>query len=64
MLTLKEDQVPIAEAEEINVTEEKFTHLRKEYVADIKGLFQSYPDVIASSFCDVKPSKCKVTNKF
>ena len=41
VLTLKEDQVPIADVEEIEVTEEKLSHLPVEYAADIKWLFQS-----------------------
>ena len=64
VLPLKEDQVPIAGVEEIEVTEEKLYHLPVEYAADIKWLFQSYSDVIAHSFDDVKPSKCKVIHKF
>ena len=41
VVTLKKDQVPIAEAEEIDFTEEKVAHLTEEYAADIKWLFQS-----------------------
>ena len=44
--------------------EEKVSHLPEEYAADIKWLFQSYPDAIAHSFDDVRPSKYKVTHKF
>ena len=64
VLTLKEDQVPIAEAEEVDVTEEEVTHLPEEYAADIEWLFQSYPDVIAHSFDDIRPSICNVTHDF
>ena len=64
VLALNKDQVPIAEAEEINVTDEKSTHLREEYAANIKWLTQSYPEVIVPSFDDVKPPKFKVTHKF
>ena len=64
VLTLKEDSFPIAEVEEIDVTERKVSHLPQEYAVDIKWLFQSYPDVIAHSFDDVRPSKCKVTHEF
>ena len=64
MLILKRDQVPIAEIKETDVTEEKFSDLSEKYPADIKWLFQSYPDIIARSFDDVKTSKCRVTHKF
>ena len=39
VLTLKEDQVPIAEVEDIDLTGEKVSHLLEEYAADIKWLF-------------------------
>ena len=64
ILILKEDRVPSPEIEEIDVTKEKASHLPEEGAADIKWLFQSYPDLIAHSFDDVRPSKCKVTHKF
>ena len=53
VLTLKEDRFPITEIEEIDVAEEKVSHLSEEYAADIKWLFQSYMDVIAHSFDDI-----------
>ena len=64
VINLKEDRLPITEVEEIDVTKEKVSHLSEEYVTDIKWLFQSYPDVIAHSFDDVRPSRCNVTHKF
>ena len=39
-------------------------NLREEYAADIKWLFQVYPDVIAHSFDDVRPSRCEVARNF
>ncbi len=44
--------------------EGKVAHLSEEYAAEMKHLFQSYPDVIAYSFDDVRPPKCKTTHTF
>ena len=45
------------------MTEEKVSHVPKKYAADIKWLCQSYPDITAHSFDNVRQSKCKVTRK-
>ncbi len=44
--------------------EGKVAHLSGEYAAEVKHLFHSYPDVIAYSFHDVRPSKCKTRHRF
>ena len=64
VLTLKEYRFPITEIEEIDVTEEKVSHLPEKYAADIKWLFQSDPREIAHSVDNFRPNRCKVTHKF
>ena len=64
VFTLKEDRFPIAEMEEINVMEEKFSRLWEEYTADIKWLFQSNSDLIAHSFDDIRLSRFEFAQKF
>ncbi len=44
--------------------EGKVTHLSEEYAAEVKHMFQSYQGVIAYSFNDVRPYKCKATHRF
>ena len=63
VLSLKGDRFPSTEVKEIDLTEEKVSHLLEEYATDIKWLFQSYPDLIAHSFDDVRPSKRMVAHK-
>ena len=46
------------------MTEEKVTPFSEEYTDDKKWLFQSYPDVIAHSFDDVRLSRCEVAYMF
>ncbi len=45
----------------VDQVEEKLEHLSEEYAAAVKHLFQSYPDIIAYSYDDVRPFKCKTT---
>ncbi len=52
------------ELEEAELVRQKVEQLRREYAAEVKHRFESYPDVIAYSFDDVRPSKCKVKHKF
>ena len=59
VLTLKEDRFLINEVVEIDVTQEKVSHLSEEFAANIKWLFQSYPDVISHCFDDAR-----ITHKF
>ncbi len=49
---------------DVDQVEEKIAHLSEKYAAEVKHLFQSYPDVIAYSFDDVRPSKCTTTDRF
>ncbi len=49
---------------DVDPVEDKVAHLSDEYTAEVKQLFQSYPDVIASSFDDVRPFKCRIMHRF
>ena len=48
----------------VDPVEDKVAHLSEEYAAEVKHLFQSYPDVIAYSFDEVRPSKCRTAHRF
>ena len=52
------------EPEEAELVRHKLEHMGEQSTAEVKHLFQSYPDVIAHAFDDVRPSKCKVNHKF
>ena len=43
---------------------QKLCHLDNEYAQNFKDLFEEYPDVIAESFDDVRPSNVNVRQKF
>ncbi len=45
ILTLDEESTPSIEKTEEDPVEEKVSHLSDEYAAEIKHIFQSYPDV-------------------
>ena len=60
VLMQEQEQGPITEVEEIDVTEKKIFRLPEQYSVDIKWLFQSYRDVTAHSFDDGRPSICEV----
>ena len=47
----------------VDPVDEKVVHISEEYAAEMKHLFQSYPDVIAFSFDDVRPSKGRATHR-
>ncbi len=52
------------EPEEAELVRHKLEHMGEQSTAEVKHLFQSYPDVIAHAFDDVRPSKCKVKHMF
>ncbi len=61
---MSDETEPLVVEKDVDPIEEKVAHLSKEYVAEVKDLFQSYPEVIAYSFDDVRTSKCKMTHRF
>ncbi len=50
--------------EDVEQVERKVAHLSEECAAEVKHLFQSYPDFIAYSLNDIRPSNCKTTHRF
>ncbi len=64
VLTLSDRTEPSCIEKDKDQVEGKVAYLSEEYAAEVKHLFQSYPDVIAYSFDDGRPSKCKTTHRF
>ncbi len=64
VMTLDATKETKNEPEEAELVRQKVKHLREEYAAEVKHPFQSYPDVIAHSFDDVRLSTFKVKHKF
>ena len=64
VLILKEFRCLITKVKEIDMTGENVSQLPEECAANIKWLFQSYPDTTAHYFHEERPSKCKVAHKF
>ncbi len=52
------------ETEEPELVKQKVELLGDKYTTEVKNLFRSYHDVIAHSFDDFRPSKCKLEHKF
>ena len=49
---------------EEDLVEEKLAYLDQRYTQEIKHLFRKYPEVIANSFDDVRPSKVDEKHSF
>ncbi len=64
VITLSDVSESPAVEKSVDTIDEKIAHLSEEYTAEVRHLFQSYPHVIAYSFDDIRPSKCKTTHRF
>ncbi len=63
VMTLHATKEAKNEPEEAELVWQKVEYLGEQYAAEVEHLFQSYPDVIAHSFDDVRRLKCKVKHK-
>ena len=64
VLMLKDGKTNAPNCEEEELINEKLCHLNQKSTEGVKSILSKYPEVIANSFEDVRPSTVAVTHRF